>query len=297
MKLNIQLPILGAIGAVLSFAMPAHAQTPGPCEPGGACPNVELSGGDVTCADAIAMIPSFPNGPRANLKYVELLIENPASQNPKNTLSPAEVDDLPADFAVDLLQSMTDSNVFTVTEASSPHEGESSQITDLPGFEVVIMQRNNSAVAYYTNNIRSGEFAAPGTQTPNKIRVCWAVGPCGLDSQGQVNTIAGIYNSDPDSATWIDDLQAQRSTHFGEAPNPINVCSLTGIARYCNTSIAPGEAGSCVPEGFAGSGTTSVITSGTNSSRFYSSGGGDSDVSSSDSEPTSCETNLWGLCL
>lgn len=279
MMLKTQLSILGAIGAALSFAMPTQAQAD-ICQPGGPCPYVELSG-DTTCADAIAMIPSFPNGPRPDLKYVELLITDPASNN-----APLGTMELGALFNVSLTQSVTQNNLFTIEEASIPEEGEgeNSQITDLPGFEVAIVERNNSAIAYYSNNMQGGTFAGPGSQKPNKIRVCWAIGPCGLESQDDVNDVADFYNA---ATTVIDDLQAHRSTHFDEGANPINVCSLTGTARFCNTSIAPGSPGSCVPEDFAGSATTSVITSGIASTRFYSDGSGDSSVSSSDTTTTS----------
>ena len=262
------------ITKTLAYTVGAAILSVGMIMPASAQQTINLVNGDASCASAIQLV-KFPQGPRPNLRFVELRIENPATAN--GTSPSIYVPELGTTFRVDLAQSPSDASTFHVRDASTlaADEGMQSQIADLPGFELVIMQRNNNAAGYFQVNMEEGDYSAPGTQTPSKITVCWAIGPCGLPSQTAVNGVCGAYNQG--SATQrVDVIQAQGRTHFGESQPALDLCGCSTTMRFCDPAIPAGQPDSCNPnnEAFTGTSSTSAITSGAHSTLTYSNGSG-----------------------
>jgi hypothetical protein len=285
----------GGTLAVLGLATPAWADGPLPVVP------VEMSGSSLSCADVIPSF-AFPRSPRPGVEYVELFIANPTSAS--NTTHASSDTSIPGTtFQVDITQDPDgtgDSNVYRIVDSSTfPEQGTpwnfgQSQISDLPGFEIVIMNRNNANNVYFRTNMgRTGDvgdepgfyFESAGTQTPSHITICYAIGPCGLYNQASVDIVANEYNNVAAPGTdTADALQADLTPHFGEPTPPMNVCALTDdeetgeprVARYCDTSVAGGHPGSCNPDGeaYAGGSTTSLSTAGVASFNVKSDGTG-----------------------
>lgn len=292
-----------AAAMLTAGTLPAAAQT---TEPELYPPQVaELTGSDVSCADAFAAFPSFPKSPRVGLPYVELRVTNPAnaSEIDKETYV-ASVD---TTFRIDLLQDMSDNSVFTVTDTSFPgaSTGEAttdditgltqSQVTDIPGYEAVILQRNNNAAVYFQVNMQGRTFDGPGTQTPTKITVCWALGPCGLSNQLAINSVCSAYNpSGTATENQIDLVRGIKDNHFDVTSNAMNVCGCTNPVRYCDPSVPSGKVGSCNLTGanFDGIETTSTVTSGVGTllNMFGTTGDGTASDTNTDTAPTSSFT-------
>lgn len=257
--------------------------------------SVEITGSDISCADAFAAFPSFPKSPRVGLPYVELSITNPA--NSSGGVEEVYEESVDTYFRIDLLQDASDNSKFTLTDVSlpAPSTGEigltQSQITDIPGYEAVILQRNNHATVFYQVNMQGRTFDGPGTQTPTKIAVCWAIGPCGLTNQTAADNMCALYNplgTDPETA--VDVVKAFKDNHFDVTSNALSLCGCTSPVRYCDPAVPAGGVGSCNPnnENFDGIETTAAVTSGVGTllSLFGTTGDGTATDSETDTAPT-----------
>ncbi len=280
---------LGAAGFALGVSGSALGESIPPQE-------FPLSGGDVTCQDAINAINAspgnqFPASPRPNITdgFVELLITNPEN----NAYSTHAIDDMSEDDydAISALGAVLGvsldpqaKNQWKLADLSTVPTGETdeSQILDIPGFEIAIFQRNNAATAYYqiNQNDPSWVYISPGSasQSPNKIRICWAVGPSGMPDALAItqtcNALNAVYDNtpnicdgDPLSENCVrtaDGFQAKIEPEFGTTiPFNVTACAPR-VARWCDQSLPAGTAenpieNSCNPTGTSFGGTTSSV--------------------------------------
>lgn len=247
-----------------------------------------LSGGEVSCQDAINAINAtagnqFPISPRPNITdgYVELLINNP-DNNASSVHAIGNGDDdydvisaLGAQLEVTIYPQLN-KNEWQISDTSTLPTGEllgESQILDIPGAEIYIFQRNNDAIAYYqiNQNDSSRIYVSPGSssQSPNKIRVCWAVGPSGMPDAASIDATCAAFNetySDGEGGhvRTADGFQAKVEPEFGTAiPFNVTACAPR-VARWCDQSLPAGTAddaipNSCNPTGTSFGGTTSSV--------------------------------------
>lgn len=258
-----------------------------------------VGGGDPGCQeaiDAINAVPGnqFPISPRPNITdgFIELVITNPPTSS--GVFEPFTTDDtyfgmfpdnIPFAVGLDVAGGKNKFFIREETEVASDESAlKGSQIRDIPGFEVAMFQRGNITKVFYQINQNDSEYVyiAPGnqSQTPNKVVICWAVGPSGMRSQEDIKDTCDNFNKTYDTSTTVcvgtlesclrtaDGFQAKMEPGFGSVvPFNVSACAPR-VARWCDQSLPAGEGpepgdhvipNSCNPTGTSFGGTTSSV--------------------------------------
>jgi len=224
------------IVGILGLAMPALAQT------SAAGVNPKLLSGDQTAA-AIAAA--------CGITDVRFSLElSPPTQPP-----PA------GEFDVDVTVT---GNTLAFTDVSDPPDQfdltAGDQFNGTRGIEAVGVRRNGTHVYCYEDQVTDSGLDPPGTGV-NQVTFVWGPGPCPFDD---VTAICEAYNGPGDINRTVDFIQG----HVAGATQPVNICGCPPAeATFCDATLPPGTAGSCIPEGqttdFQGSEFTGSATVGT----------------------------------
>lgn len=240
-------------------------------------------GGDPSCQEAIDVINAvpgnqFPISPRPNITdgFVELVITNPPNNATDFFTATDDASNLPAGAEITVaLTGLDAKNEFKIEDMSTLPADEvgESQLLDIPGHEIAMFQRGNETYVYYQINQNDTDlvYVAPGTanQTPNKVVICWAVGPSGMPDALSIIDTCNAFNatySDGEGGFLrsADGFQAKQEPGFGSViPFNVSACAPR-VARWCDQSLPAGTTAhpienSCNPTGTTFGGTTSSI--------------------------------------